>query len=135
MACRPIFSSGLPNVSPSVSLSTRKHEIPCRALTGAGEQAVEVGDAAVGDPRLGAVDAVAVVDAGGLARQRRRVGTGLRFGQAVGADRLTAQHLRQPRCFCSSVPNASSGWQDRMCTLTATATAAQRAAISSSTCR
>ena len=39
------------------------------------------------------------------------------------------------RRFCSSVPKASSGCDDRLCTLTATATAAQRAAISSSTCR
>ena len=39
------------------------------------------------------------------------------------------------RCFCSSVPNVNSGKHDSECTLVATATAAQRAASSSSTCR
>ncbi len=39
------------------------------------------------------------------------------------------------RCFCASVPKAISGWHARLCTLTATATAAHRAAISSKTCR
>ena len=60
---------------------------------------------------------------------------------ACGSDRLYAPICSPDsipgshRCFCSSVPNANNGCEDRLCTLTATATAAQRAAISSSTCR
>ena len=42
---------------------------------------------------------------------------------------------RVGQVFCSALPNASSGEQARLCTLTAPATAAQRAASSSSTCR
>ncbi len=58
-----------------------------RAFAGAGEQVVEVGDPAVGDPRLRPGDAVPAVGCGGLARQGGGVRAGLRFGQAVGADR------------------------------------------------
>ena len=65
----------------------------------------------------------------------RLLGTGLQLGQAVGADLLAGGMPRQPALFCSSVPNISSGCDDRLCTLTATAIAAHRAAISSSTCR
>ena len=39
------------------------------------------------------------------------------------------------RSCCSRVPKVNSGWHARLWTLTATPTAAQRAAISSSTCR
>ena len=60
---------------------------------------------------------------------------------AWGSDRLYAPIVLPPsisgshRCFCSSVPKVNRGWQDSPCTLTATATAAHRAASSSSTCR
>ena len=111
--------------------------MPLRALAGAGEQGVEVGDAAVGDPRLRAVDARSRRRSGvGRAPQRRGVGTGLRLGQAVGADLVAGQHVRAASAASARrCRTASSGCDDRLCTLTATATAAQRAAISSSTCR
>ena len=118
----------------------RKHEIPATLpLRFAGEvpphRCVRTtcrSPPAVGDPR--AVDQVAVVGFRRRAAQCRRIGTGLEAPrQAVGADLLTRQHAGSQRRFCSSVPNANSGC-DRLCTLTATEIA-DRAAISSSTCR
>lgn len=73
---------------------------------GAGHQRVEVGDAAVGDPGLHAVDRVAG-GAGGAGRaavpgnrpgrQRGGVGPRLRLRQAVRAQPLAAQHLGKQR--------------------------------------
>src|SRR6202043_4168650 len=60
---------------------------------------------------------------------------------ACGSDRLYAPICSpesiggSQRWRCSSDPNPSNGGHDRLCTLTATAIAAHRAAISSSTCR
>ena len=66
------------------------------AFPSTGEQCVEIGPPAVGDPRLRSVDDVAVVGLGGRTPQRGRVRTGLWFGEAVGADLLTRQHAGQP---------------------------------------
>ena len=60
---------------------------------------------------------------------------------ACGSDRLYAPSMPPPSrsgshlSCCSGVPKVASGKHDRPCTLTATATAAQRIASSSSTCR
>ena len=60
---------------------------------------------------------------------------------ACDSDKLYAP-IRSPRssdgshfCFCASVPYVYTGKQASPCTLTATATAAHRAANSSRTCR
>ena len=51
-------------------------------------------DAAVGDPRLGSVDEVSVLGRGRLAGQCGGIGSGLWFGQAIGADLVAAEHVR-----------------------------------------
>ena len=65
-------------------------------LAGAREQVVEIGDTAMGDPGLLAGDPVAVVGRGRFAGQRRRVGSGLWLGKAVGTNSVAAQHVWQP---------------------------------------
>jgi hypothetical protein len=67
-----------------------------RARCGAGEERVAVGPAAVGDPGLGAGDAIPVGHSLGLAGERRGVRARLRLGEAVGAHHLAGEHVRQP---------------------------------------
>ena len=69
---------------------------PLGAFAGAREQRVEVRDPAMGDPRLRPVEHVATVGGLGRTPQRRRIGAGLRLGQAVRADPVARQHLGQP---------------------------------------
>ena len=73
-----------------------KQEMPRSPSSGrAQEGRVEVGVAAVGDPGLLAAGQPAVV-AGARARPHRRgVGAGVRLRQAVGAEQLPADHVRQ----------------------------------------
>ena len=65
-------------------------------FAGAGEDGVEVGDAAVGDPGLLAVEDVAVAVAGGGGRGGGDVGAGLRLGEGEGGDRAAGAGLGQP---------------------------------------
>ena len=87
---------GLAEAQPGQIAGHEEARHPARAFTGAREQRVEVRAPAVGDPRLGAVDHVAAVGFRRLALQCRGIRSGLRLGQAVGADLLTREHLRQP---------------------------------------
>ena len=67
-----------------------------RRFAGAREHDVEVGDAAVGDPGLLAVEHVASSPSTrALQAMRRHVGAGLGLGQREGGDRLAARHARQ----------------------------------------
>ncbi len=99
----------------------------CAVLAGAGEERVEVGLATVGDPGLGAVDAVG---AGALvelraAAHRGRITAGLGLRTAIRSEQLAASMPGSQRCFCPSVPKLCSAQQDITCTLTPTATVAQ----------
>src|SRR5690606_7427510 len=62
----------------------------------AGHDRVEVGVTAVADPRLRAVDDVTVVGALRKSAHGGRVGTGMRFRQAVRTEKLTREHVGQP---------------------------------------
>ena len=92
---------------PGASAGTTNAEMPRVpvGLAGAREHAVEVGDAAVGDPRLAAVEHPAAVAARARAAQGRDVGAGIGLGQREGGDRLAARDLRQPaRLLLRRVP-------------------------------
>ena len=92
----PIFFSGAAALRPSASPGTRKAVMPAGALlAGAGHDGVEVGDAAVGDPGLGAGDhpVVAVPDRPGA--QGGGVGAGGGLGEAVRAEQSAAEHRGQ----------------------------------------
>ncbi len=58
---------------------------------------VEVGEPAVRGPRLRPLDDPLVAVAAGGGAHRRRVGAGVRLGEAVGAEELAAEHVGQPR--------------------------------------
>ena len=94
----PILSSFLPKVKPWVPFSTTKQETPRGAAVGVGdgEDGVDVGLAAVGDPLLGAVDdvVVAVLDRAGL--HARDVGAGVGLGQAERGQLVPSAISRQP---------------------------------------
>ena len=92
----PIFRSGGSALRPSESAGTRKQEMPLRVVGGARHHLVEVRVAAVRGPGLGAVDDVLVAVAPGPGLHRRRVGAGVRLGEAVGAEQLAAEHVGQP---------------------------------------
>src|SRR6185369_855672 len=62
---------------------------------GAGEHIVEVGDAGVGDPGLGAAHDVVVAVAYGLGGEVGGVRTAAGFGQAVGTEQVAAEHAGQ----------------------------------------
>ena len=84
----PSFVSFLPWLSPGVPLATTKEawpRVPSVGIDG-GDDDVDVGDAAVGDEDLGAVEdpLVAVALRGRL--QALDVGAGLRLGDGVGAE-------------------------------------------------
>ena len=63
---------------------------------GAGHDGVEVRVSAVRGPGLRAVDDVVVAVADRAGAQGGRVGSGVRLGEAVGAQQLAPEHLRQP---------------------------------------
>jgi hypothetical protein len=67
-----------------------------RCFAGAGEDDVEVGDAAVGDPGLLAVQHRSAPSRVGTRAWPRHVGAGVGLGQGEGRDRLAAGHARQP---------------------------------------
>ena len=101
----PIFRSGGSALSPSVSAGTRKQEMPFALVRGARHHLVEVGMAAVRGPGLRAVDDVVVAVAPGAGPHRRRVGAGVRLGEAVGAEQLAGRACRAATpARCSSVP-------------------------------
>jgi len=64
-------------------------------VAGPGHHRVEVGVAAVGGPGLGAGDDVLLALSPGPSGHRGRVGTGMRLAQAVGAQQLAAEQVRQ----------------------------------------
>ena len=67
---------------------------PVRPLpAGTGQQQEEVSDGPVRDPRLVAVHHVGVPVADRRRAHRGRIGAALRLGQAVGAQRSTAEHV------------------------------------------
>ena len=63
---------------------------------GAREHAIEIGDAAVRDPRLRAVEHAVIAVAPRLHCHRGDVGSGCRLRQRECGDRLAARHARQP---------------------------------------
>ena len=91
---RPIFCSGVSALRPGVSAGTRKQEI--RSLAGPGHHLVEVGLPAMGGPGLLATDDVVVAVTRGLGAHRGGVGAGMRLGEAVGAEQVAGEHLREP---------------------------------------
>ena len=83
------------------ALGVGRHEEGGKALgagrlAGAGEDHVEIGDAAVGDPGLLAVEDVAVAVARGGHVHVGDIGAGARLGQREGGDRLAGARLLQP---------------------------------------
>ena len=71
---------------------------------------VDVGDAAIGDEDLGAIEDPLVPVALGRGAQRADVGAGARLGDAVGAEiDLVAdpEALGDPVAICSGVPDAA----------------------------
>ena len=86
-----------------------------RRFAGAHEDDVEVGDAAVGDPGLLAVDHhVVAFDAAG-AGHRRHVGAGLGFGQRECRDRLAPGHAREVAPLLLGVPASEIAPEPRPC--------------------
>ena len=100
--------------------SARKHETPFGAgPAGAREEDEDVGEAAVGDPCLGAVDAPAVAVGGRGRADRGRVRAGVGLGQGIGAERSPVASRGRYFSFCSAVPARSSGAApSRVCTAT-----------------
>lgn len=69
---------------------------PAGALdSGAGQDRVEVGHAAVGDPRLGAGDDPVVAVPYGLRTERGGIGARGGLGETVGAQQAPSQHRRE----------------------------------------
>ena len=103
----PCLSSGLPDVKPSVPLSTRNQVEPAG---GVGQDRVAVGDAAVADPLLAAGDPVADDLAVLLHRHRRggerpEVAAGLGLGRAVGVEvAVLGQRARATRPSARASP-------------------------------
>ena len=79
-----------------------------RRFAAAGEDDVEVGDAAVGDPGLLAVEhRMVAVDARARIACAATSLAGLGLGQREGGDRLAARHARQPALLAASGVPAS----------------------------
>ena len=66
------------------------------AFVCAGEQVVDIRDATVGDPRLGAGDGVSALGGRSFAVECGGVGSCLRLRQAVRADQPALQQIREP---------------------------------------
>ena len=94
----PTLSSTRPTEKPSAPVSTPNSEIPFAFFSGDGPRRHhdEVGRAAVGDERLGAVEdpVVAVAHRGGL--ERGEVGAAGRLGHADRGEQLAGAERRQP---------------------------------------
>ena len=71
-------------------------EAPDRALVGAGPDDRDVGDRAVRDPHLRAVQDPVRAVAARVCPHRARVGAGIGLGQAEAADHVSRVHRRQP---------------------------------------
>ena len=97
---------------------------------GDAEDAVDVGDAAVGGPLLLAADDVVVAVLGGRDGEAAGVGAGELLGQAEGDHLLAAAIFGSQRRFCSSVPPRMIGKEPRA--LTAKATPKPESAVASS---
>ncbi len=69
------------------------------ALAGAGEHDVKIGDAAVGDPGLLAVEHIGVAVLAGGAAERCHVRSGVRLGEGERRDRLARRGTRQIGAF------------------------------------
>ena len=94
----PIFFSSFPTLKPGVPFSTTNALMPLAPLVGIGygEHRHDVGDAALCDPDLRAVEYVVVA----VARARVRIEPAASepragFGQRVGGDPLAAGELRE----------------------------------------
>ena len=80
-----------------MSVGTTKPRMPLpRRLVGLRPDHGDVGDRAVGDPHLGAVEHPVVAVALGPGPHPGRVGAEIRLGQPEAADRLAGGHPRQP---------------------------------------
>src|SRR5262249_60948250 len=77
--------------------------------TGAREYAVEVGDAAVRDPGLAAVEAPAVAIVARSGGQRADVGTGVRLGERERSDGSAVGYLGEPARRCTALPPSTIG--------------------------
>ena len=85
-------------MTPGVSMSTRKPEMPPRAALvriGHRKDLREIGFVGSGDEALDAVDDVVVAVAHGRRAHRCRVGAGVRFGLREAASLLAAYHRHQ----------------------------------------
>ena len=81
-------------VKPGVSVG--HHEAADPVVRPLGPDDRDVGERAVGDPHLAAVEHPVVAVAPGPGAHRRRVAAGVGLGQAEAADRLAGGHPRQP---------------------------------------
>ena len=99
----PNVFSRPPTVKPGVSAGTAKALSPLRARgrVCGGEHDKDSGDAAVADPRLGAVQHVRVPLAHGAGPQTGWVAARARLGEGERADALARGHLRQQAIFGS----------------------------------
>ncbi len=81
---------------------------------GLGENDVEAGDAAVGDPGFGAVQDVVIAIADGAGLDSGSVGAGLRFGEAEGAENFAAgEAARDIFSFVRRCRISRAGWRLR----------------------
>ena len=93
---RPILCSGAAALEPGRVARDQEGGHAARPLgAAAGQHGVEVGDATVGDPRLGAVKRPLVAVAHRAGAQAGRVGPGAGLGEAVRAQQVAAEHRRQ----------------------------------------
>ena len=97
----PSLCSSAPTVRPGVSRSMRKAENFSSRAHDFGEDGVEAGDAAVGDPLLFAVEDVvrSVGGKDGAGADVHGVGAGAGLRQTIGADPLAGGELGQVALF------------------------------------
>src|SRR5216117_1367965 len=78
------------------SLGALLHQEAADPLLAAGPDDRQVGDVAVRDPALGAIEDPVLAVTAGPGRHSGRIGAKLRFGQTEAADHLAGRHSRKP---------------------------------------
>ena len=78
-------------------------------VIGARKDTIEVGDPAVGDPHLLAIESPAIIHARSAHGEGGGVGAGVRFREREGGDRLPARDLGEPGLLERVVPGEGEG--------------------------
>ena len=101
VAWMPSFFSSLPHFESGRAAFDHQRSDSFFAFCGIGVHIDDrsVGHAAIGDPRLRAVDDVAVALEHRVGRERRRIRASLRFGERVAADFFAAREGREEFLF------------------------------------